>query len=89
MIERAPAASDEVIGLGLLSKDKSGQSLSEPTRQSKVPRMEVAAEYAPFDMDRTLRGLMAILGVNQEEIESLLRERRNRHESDRTQGLPN
>ncbi len=51
--------------------------------------MEVAAEYARFDMDRTLRGLMAIMGIDREEIESLLRERRNRHESDHTEGLPN
>lgn len=50
--------------------------------------MEVDAAFAP-DTERMLRGLMIICGVSREEIESLLKRRRNANEMDQTEGLAN
>ena len=47
----------------LLSKDKSGQSLSESTRQSKVQTVEVTADYSP-DTERMLQALMLVLDLD-------------------------
>jgi hypothetical protein len=48
-----------------------------PTKSKVTPQIQVSVKTVP-DTERCLRALMLVLGVGREEIEHLLKERRER-----------
>jgi hypothetical protein len=61
------------------SEDKSSKALSGKRELSTVRAAEMVPVYpANIDIQRTLRGLMIILGIDRQEIERRLKERKHR-----------